>query len=215
MRDTGLISEYTLNIEATHSERLLPSIHRLLSDAGLKIGDPDGIAVALGPGSFTGLRIGLSTAKGLALASGKPVVGVPTLEAMAWNLPFCPYWICPILDARKKEVYCAIYRFHQDKLETIMGARSLSPQALLSLIREPTVFLGDGLVPYGCLLKEGLGDNALFAPLSKQGPSAANVAELGLWKLGRGEVVDPASLVPIYIRPSEAELKLGLRDKGG
>ncbi len=215
MSERGLVSEYTLNVEATHSERLLPAINRLFNDLNLDIQGIDGISVALGPGSFTGLRIGISTAKGLSFASGKPVVGVPTLEALAWNLPFCPYWVCPILDARKKEVYCAIFRFKGNELVTLVEAQVLSPTALIPLVQEPTVFLGDGLIPYGEIIKEILRDKAIFAPLAKRGPSAANVAELGLRKLQQGERAEPASLVPIYIRPSEAELKLSLAGKGG
>src|SRR3990172_1127161 len=101
--ETGLIAEYTLNVEATYSERLMAAVDRVLADAGLAVSGLDGFAVSVGPGSFTGLRIGLSAVKGLALATGKPVAAVPTLRALAWNLPCSAYPVCPLLDARKNE----------------------------------------------------------------------------------------------------------------
>src|SRR5574337_212080 len=116
----GVICEYTVNVKATYSERLLPLIDRALRDARITLDDVEGFAVAVGPGSFTGLRIGVSTAKGLAAAGGQPLVGVSTLEAMAWSLPFCAYQICPILDARKGEIYSALFR--QDRKSTRLNS---------------------------------------------------------------------------------------------
>ena len=114
--DGGVISEYLLNVPVTHSERLLAAIHFVLKEAGCAMEALDGWAISLGPGSFTGLRIGVSTVKGLAYATGKPVVGVPTLDGLAAQISPTPYLICPILDARKKEVYTAFYRYNQENL---------------------------------------------------------------------------------------------------
>ena len=203
----GVISEYTLNIKATYSERLLPLIERALQDAGITLGHVEGFAVAVGPGSFTGLRIGLSTAKGLVVAGGQPLVGVSTLEAMAWTLPFCAHQVCPILDARKGEVYCALFRHEGDRLIRLTDDAALAPEVLASHIQQPTVFLGDGLAAYEGLLKSHLKDLALFPPLVGRGGRAAAVAELGRRRLMQGHRDDLATLTPHYLRPSEAELK--------
>ena len=207
MGEAGLIAEYALNIDVTYSERLLPAIDRILADAGLAMSGVNGLAVAIGPGSFTGLRIGLSTAKGLAAASGIPLVGVPTLRARAWALPFACVPICPILDARKGEVYCALFRWAGGNLEQVMEDTALSPQTLAARIAEPTLFVGDGMNVHGAFLARTLGALALFAPPALAGARPAAVAALGRERLLRGERDDPAALAPRYLRPSEAELK--------
>ncbi len=207
LTEQGLLSAYTLNVRATHTERLLPLIDRALRDAAITLSQVEGLAVAVGPGSFTGLRIGLSTAKGLAVASGKPLVGVPTLEAMAWTLPFCAHPVCPILDARKGEMYCALFRHEGDRLIRLMEDAALPLDGLLSRIQGRTVFLGDGLAVYGGLLKARLKDLALFPPFGHRGGSAAAVAELGCRRLLQGQRDEISELAPRYLRPSEAELK--------
>jgi tRNA threonylcarbamoyladenosine biosynthesis protein TsaB len=203
----GLVSEYTLNVEATHSERLLPTIERVLRDSGVSLDSLSGIAVGLGPGSFTGLRIGLSTVKGLAYATGLPVVGVPTLEAMAWTVPFVGMQICAVLDARKQEVYAALFRYDRGLLQQVMQDTALSPEALCARIRRPTLFLGDGLVVYGALFRRLLGDRMLVPPPASRGTRPACVAELGRERLLRGERDPTDSLVPRYLRPSEPQLR--------
>ncbi|MGB4780531.1 tRNA (adenosine(37)-N6)-threonylcarbamoyltransferase complex dimerization subunit type 1 TsaB [Candidatus Methylomirabilis sp.] len=203
----GVICEYTLNIKATYSERLLPLIDRALQDAGITLGQVEGFAVAVGPGSFTGLRIGLSTAKGLVVVGGQPLVGVSTLEAMAWTLPFCAHPVCPILDARKGEIYCALFRYEGDRLIRLMDDTATAPDRLLSRIQQPTVFLGDGLVAYESLVQSQLKELALFPPLAGRGGRAAAVAELGRRRLLRGDRDDLVQLAPQYLRPSEAEFK--------
>jgi len=202
-----LVSEYLLNVEATHSERLLPAIDRMLCEAGVGLDAISGIAVSIGPGSFTGLRIGLSTVKGLAYATGLPVVGVPTLEAMAWTVPFAAEQVCPVLDARKHEVYAALFRYERGVLVRLMADAALAPEALCSKIRKPTLFLGDGLPVYGELFRRLLGDRMLVPPLPSRGARPACVAELGRHRLLRGERDSADSLVPRYLRPSEAELR--------
>ncbi len=206
LSEQGLLSEYLLNVKATHTERLLPLIDRALSDAEITLSQIEGLAVAVGPGSFTGLRIGMSTAKGLAIAAGKPLVGVPTLEAMAWTLPFCAHPVCPVLDARKGEIYCALFRHEGERLIRLMEDAALSPESLLSWIQEPTVFLGDGVAVYGALLKARLDRLALFPPSGQRTGSAATVAELGRRRLLQGQRDEISELTPRYLRPSEAEL---------
>lgn len=204
----GLRSEYTLNVEATHSERLLPTIDRMLGDAGIGLDALSGIAVSIGPGSFTGLRIGLGTVKGLAYATGLPVVGVPTLEALASSIPFARVQVCPVLDARKQEVYAALFRVAGGGLVRIMEDSALEPEALCARVRRPTIFLGDGLAVYGDLFRRLLGDRMLIPPPSSRGARPACVAELGRQRLLRGERDPVDALVPRYLRPSEAELRL-------
>ena len=203
----GLVSEYTLNVAATHSERLLPALDRMLRDAGLTLAGVNGLAVSIGPGSFTGLRIGLSTVKGLVYATGLPVVGVPTLEAMAWSVPYADTPVCPVLDARRQEVYAALFRFTGRRLERLMEDTALAPEALCERIQTPTLFLGDALGAYGELFGHRLGDRLLIPPAASRGARPACVAELGRQRLLRGERDQAASLVPRYLRPSEAELR--------
>lgn len=201
--DERVISELTLNVKATHSEKLMAAIDHLMELSGLTLNDMDGIAVSIGPGSFTGLRIGLSTAKGLSYGSGKPLIGIPTLDALASNLPFSRYLVCPILDARKGEVYTAIYR----DSEKVTDDMAVKPDALIEMIKEDTVFLGDGVSTYRNLLKEQLRDLYHEAPLPLLLPKASNVATLALDRLRNNDVDDPFALVPRYIRKSEAEIK--------
>jgi len=111
LNEERLISEYTLNVRTTHTARLMPALDRVLKDSSVDKSEIGGIAISIGPGSFTGLRIGLATAKGLALGLGVPLVGVPTLDALARNIPFAMYQICPMLDAKKKEVYYSLFRY--------------------------------------------------------------------------------------------------------
>jgi tRNA threonylcarbamoyladenosine biosynthesis protein TsaB len=205
--EAGLLSEYTLNVEATHSERLLPTIDRVLQDAGVSLNALHGIAVSIGPGSFTGLRIGLSTVKGLAYATGLPVVSVPTLEALAWTLPWAKWDICPVLDARKQEVYAAVFRYEQEGLVRLMEDAAMAPEALCRQIRRPTLFLGDGLGPYGDVFRDRLRDRFMLPPPVNRGPRPACVADLGRQRLLKGERDAPEGLVPRYLRPSEAELR--------
>ncbi len=205
--DHGLCSEYTLNVEATHSERLLPTIERMLRDAGIGLDALSGLAVSIGPGSFTGLRIGLSTVKGLAYATGLPVVGVPTLEALACSVAFAREQICPVLDARKQEVYAALFRWERGELVRIMEDTALAPEALCGKIRRPTIFLGDGLAVYGEMFRQLLAAHMLVPPPPSRGARPAWVAELGRQRLLRGERDAVETLVPRYLRPSEAELR--------
>src|SRR5512135_3342286 len=121
----------------------MSTVDRVLKDTGLEVHDLDGFSVAIGPGSFTGLRIGLSTVKGLALATGKPIAAVPTLQALAWNIPFTAYPICPMLDARKNEVYAAIYRFDGSVLTQTLPEAVIPLPQLAGLITGRTVFTGE------------------------------------------------------------------------
>ncbi|MGC1453991.1 MAG: tRNA (adenosine(37)-N6)-threonylcarbamoyltransferase complex dimerization subunit type 1 TsaB [Nitrospirota bacterium] len=204
--DDSVIAQYSLNIEVTHSERLMSTVDRVLSDTGLTIADMDGYAVAIGPGSFTGLRIGLAAVKGLALVTGKPVAPVPTLQALAWNLPYAAYPICPMLDARKNEVYAAMYRFEGTALVHVMAEAVLSLSQLSGRISGNTLFTGEASQLFRNEIVNLFGDRALFAPISAMLPSAATVAEIGLGMIKSGKQADLDSVTPMYIRRPEAEV---------
>jgi tRNA threonylcarbamoyladenosine biosynthesis protein TsaB len=202
-----LKAQNILDIRATHNQRLLPGIERILTDAGWSLDDLDGFAVSLGPGSFTGLRIGLSIVKGLAWATGKPLVGVPTLDGLAANVSFVPYMICPILDARKGEIYAALYRQGDEGIpERLTSYMAIKPEEMLALISETTVIIGDGLLSHGDYLRRELGNLLVLAPPHLSVIHASSVAWLGWHRLRSGEFEDVSSCTPLYVRPSEAEL---------
>lgn len=210
MDEERLIAEYTLNLRETHTSRLMPAIDRILKDASLTLKDLDGIAVSLGPGSFTGLRIGIATAKGLAQGLNIPIVGIPTLDGLAFNLFHCKDLICPILDARKGEVYCALYRNRKrltkhmacepDELLKKIGLRVKGQARLPARQGLRIIFLGDGIEVYGDLIKKKLGKKAVFAPKARRLPSASSIAELGLRKLRGKKKSELSTLKPIYVR---------------
>jgi tRNA threonylcarbamoyladenosine biosynthesis protein TsaB len=202
-----LKAQNILDIRATYNQRLLPGIERILTDAGWSLDDLDGFAVSLGPGSFTGLRIGLSIVKGLAWATGKPLVGVPTLDGLAANVSFVPYMICPILDARKGEIYAALYRQGDEGIpERLTSYMAIKPEEMLALISETTVIIGDGLLSHGDYLRRELGNLLVLAPPHLSVIHASSVAWLGWHRLRSGEFEDVSSCTPLYVRPSEAEL---------
>jgi len=195
-----VVGEYVLDVSATHSERLMGAVDRLLTDVGWTVRDLEGLAVSVGPGSFTGLRLGLSTVKGLALALAIPIAAVPTLDAMAALLPFAALPVCPVLDARKREVYASLYRWDGTGMRREWDYLAIAPGDLSGRLDEPVIVLGDGAEqidsPYAQRIRP-----------PRRGPSPACVGALGHARLAIGDTVAAAELVPIYLRPSEAELK--------
>jgi tRNA threonylcarbamoyladenosine biosynthesis protein TsaB len=201
-----LVAEYVLDGSLTHSERLLARIDRCVADARWTPRDLEGLAVAVGPGSFTGLRIAISTIKGLAVALGVPIAAVPTLDAMAAVLPFAASPVCPVIAARRNEVYASLYRWDHGAMRREWEYLAIAPAELasrLETVGEPVILLGDGAASV-----TALGTLALPAP--RRAPSPACVGVLGLQRLRRGETVGAADLAPLYLRPSEAELKRGV-----
>lgn len=208
MDGKSVISEYLLNISVTHSERLLGAIDLVLRKAGCALDDLDGFAISLGPGSFTGVRIGVSTVKGLAYAVQKPVAGVSTLDVLASQVSPTPYLICPIIDARKGEVYSAFYRYEElDRLKRLSEFQAIRPGVLSRMLNERTIFLGDGVMAYGDDLRNWLKAFAIFSPPTLHIPHGSAVAGLGVELLLRGEVLDLATFTPLYLRRSDAEIK--------
>ncbi|MGI6683961.1 MAG: tRNA (adenosine(37)-N6)-threonylcarbamoyltransferase complex dimerization subunit type 1 TsaB [Bacillota bacterium] len=208
--ETGVLAECWLNTGKTHSQRLLPLMDSLLENSDITWDEISGFAVTIGPGSFTGLRIGLATVQGLAQVLDKPVTGIVSLDALAENLTGWPGLLCPILDARKNEVYTALYQSAGNQMERLSPYRALAPEVLLEELlplKDRVTFLGDGVFAYRNLIQEILKDRAFFAPATKNLLRAAEVASLGLKKFLQGEETSLFAIKPFYLRPSEAEVK--------
>ncbi len=208
--DGSLVAERTVGNAGPHARWLLRSISALLEDCGICHSDIDQYAVAVGPGSFTGLRIGITTIKGLAWPLGRPVYAVSTLKALAMNAPFCGPAICPVLDARKSEVYTAIYASESGRMRELMGPSAIRPEALVRRLEElvqrdrEVVFLGSGLSVYGGFLKKAL-PGAILAPEPLWHIRASNIAALASEE--GALITTPLAVAPLYLRMSEAELK--------
>jgi tRNA threonylcarbamoyladenosine biosynthesis protein TsaB len=198
--DERLIAEYVLDVSITHSERLMAAIDRVLADARWMPRQLEGLAVAVGPGSFTGLRIAVSTVKGLALALGLPIAAVPTLDGMAAAVPWAALPVCPVLDARKGEVYVSRYRWADGAMRREWNYLALAPAHVAERLTEPTLVIGDG----GAVVHSPY---ARRLPAPQRVPSPACVGALGLARLRAGDCVQAAALTPLYLRPSEAELR--------
>ncbi len=211
MDDDTLIAESRMNIRATHSGRIMAEIDTALKGSGLTIDVIDVFGIAAGPGSFTGLRVGLSTVKGLSYATGKKVVTVSTLEAFAWNVPFSPHLVCPLLDARRKEVYAGVFGWTKDGFTKIIDEQTIKIDSLLGklpgAVGQSVVFLGEGALLYKERIQSSLGEKAFFGASQDMVPSPANVAYLCMRKARNKIFDDPVMLVPRYLRKSEAELK--------
>lgn len=205
--DDLLTAEYTVNFKKTHSQTLLPMLDEVARMVGLDLKDVDAIAVAAGPGSFTGLRIGSATAKGLGLALNKPLVSVPTMDAMAYNLFGAHGIICPIMDARRNQVYTGIYRTVQG-LQVIEQSSASDVEELadrLNRMNEPVVLLGDGVPVYKQLLEQRLKVPYQYAPAHLNRQRAASVAALGRIYFEQGRTEHAAEHRPEYLRKPQAE----------
>jgi tRNA threonylcarbamoyladenosine biosynthesis protein TsaB len=209
------LAEFSLQTDETHSRRLLAGIDWLLQETGIEKEAIDAVAVSLGPGSFTGLRIGLATAKGLAMAADAKLIGVGTLDGLAAQFFAAgDILICPVLDARKKEVYFGFYRCDNGDIPRLQGEyQVVSPERLCERIEEPVVLLGDGATVYGHIFQEMLAGQVKVAPPGTYFPRAATIGLLAFARWQKDEFFDPATAGPIYIRPSEAELLLKKQDK--
>ena len=212
-----LIREEFINYKKTHSETLLPMIDKVLAECDCSINELSALAVTTGPGSFTGLRIGLATIKGLSLASGKPVIGVSTLEVLAHNIIHSQALVGSLLNARKQEVYCSFYDVSGLYPLSLSEEIACSPAEFVRLGREVAaehgqtsfVLIGDGFYPYQQFFVEELGDELLRVPHHLMLPRAAALGSLAIEKYKRQELEDVFTLRPHYVRLSEAEYKLG------
>lgn len=200
-----LLGECLLGEDRCNSGRLMDSISGLLQAARLTPDGVDAFAVSLGPGSFTGVRVGIATVKGLAMATGKPVVGFSSLAMLAMNLPYCSEQVAPMFDARKGEVYAALYRCGSLP-DAIEPDAVLSPEDFLDRIKHPTVFVGDGAVRYRELIGSTLGELAVFPPWHANLPRACAGAVIAREAAREGKFTPLARLNPTYLRASEAEI---------
>jgi tRNA threonylcarbamoyladenosine biosynthesis protein TsaB len=207
--DSEILCEININLGVNHSVVVLPAVHDLCRISHIEIGNIDLYACTRGPGSFTGLRVGISTVKGIALATGKPAVGVSTLDALAYNLVNSEMLVCPMLDARKNQVYTALYRTKPDNiLEIKEHERIVNVRHFLSNIDDKTLFVGDGAMKHASLIRDSLPDKSFFATRTHQSVRAATVGHLGANKYNKGDLLNPDDLTPVYLRLSEAEMAL-------
>ncbi len=207
VEDDILVAEYTMNYKKTHSQTLLPMLNEIVSMANIDLQEIDAIAVAAGPGSFTGLRIGAATVKGLGLALDKQVIPVPTCEGLAYNLWGSDGLVCPIMDARRNQVYTGLYRVG-DTLEVVLDQAAMDIQELIQIINEnwtEVTFLGDGVPVFRSAIEEGLQVPYRFAPAQMNRQRAASVAALGMKYYEEGKAVLSDDFAPIYLRKSQAE----------
>lgn len=212
VEDGELIAEYTTNYKKTHSQTLLPMLDGLRNMIDLDMHTVDAIAIASGPGSFTGLRIGSATAKGLGLALDKPLVEVPTLEGLAWNLYGTERIVCPVMDARRDQVYTAAYEFlpcgEEFRLHTVIPQNPMDIHDLLEKLLQlgrPVIFLGDGVPVYHEVIRAYRGLSFFVAPPGNNRQRAASVASLGAVYYAEGRTVAAAQHSPEYLRKSQAE----------
>ena len=206
--DDTLIAEYTVNYKKTHSQTLLPMLHEIAEMIELDLNSVDAIAIAGGPGSFTGLRIGSATAKGLGLALHKPLVSVPTVDALAYNLYGSDVYICPIMDARRNQVYTGIYRFAGETFSVIEEQKPLAVEELaekLNKLDAKVILLGDGVPVYQKTLDQLLTVEHQYAPAHQNRQRAASVAVLAQQYVRAGKVETAAEHKPDYLRLSQAE----------
>ncbi len=211
LNDEKLIGEMIINHKKKHSEKLMVAIDHLLKDGGLSIDDIDAFGIVAGPGSFTGLRIGMATVKGFAQALDKPVIAVSTLASLAMNIPFSENLICPILDAQRKQVYTALFHFEGEHLVRDLADSALEIEALIEIIKgqkKLVYLLGDGLARFSKMILAAC-PNARMVPNYLNMNRASSAAALVLKKAERGDYEDYRQLQPVYIRPSYAEEKKG------
>lgn len=197
----------------THSETLLPMIAKLKEESGLDLSTIDAIAITGGPGSYTGLRIGSATAKGLGLALDKPIINVPTMEALAYNVAGSKYLVCPMMDARRERVFTGLYKFNDGKLEVVKDQCVLTIDELVSEIDEPVLFLGDGVDAYKEMLDEKIKVEHFFAEEDDNSVKASSFVKLAKVFFDEGKVESADEHKPNYLMLSQAERELKEKQK--
>lgn len=205
-----LVYEVYHHHKRNHSLILMPLVEEALTACETQLDKIDIFAVSSGPGSFTGLRIGISTVKGLAQAVEKPIAAIPTLDTLAYNIPPSEGVVCPILDARRDQVYTCIYKWNGDNYTKLSTYKAIPVTDLIELLlpyKQPIMFVGDGMTPYRDTLRERLGEYALFAPPHLSQQHASTTAWLGLKYAMEGKCIHYNELEPFYLRQSQAEQK--------
>ncbi|HHU73583.1 MAG TPA: tRNA (adenosine(37)-N6)-threonylcarbamoyltransferase complex dimerization subunit type 1 TsaB [Clostridiales bacterium] len=212
-----VLAEYTVNFKKTHSQTLLPMMNEIVEMVDFDLKDADGIAITSGPGSFTGLRIGAATAKGLGLALNKPIIPVPTLEGLAYNLCGTNQLVCPMMDARRNQVYTALYDFVGQDINIIENQKAVPVEEMMDQINDlgrEVIFLGDGSSAYSEIIHKNTKVKFSFAPLHLNRHRAGSVGALGIQYYKENKFVTASEFAPIYLRLSQAERERAERELG-
>lgn len=200
-----LLGEVSFNAKQAHMQRLLPMIDYILKGCGMEIADVDAFAVSVGPGSFTSLRVGMATAKAFAHALSKPLVGVPTLDALAWELLGNAGLVCSLLEARRDEVYACFYISTSEGMRRLSDYMAINPLKLAERLQanfmSTVTFTGEGALVYWEILREKLGEKAALADPVQLWPRAAAVARLGYLNLASGQAGDTRAVTALYVKP--------------
>lgn len=225
VEDNNIIAEYTIHHKKTHSQTLMPMLEEVKNMVELDLNTIDAIAVASGPGSFTGLRIGSATAKGLALGLGKPIIEVPTLEGMAYQMYGSQALVCPIMDARRNQVYTGLYQFVEGgdgyRMEILKDGCACDIMECIETANgfgQPVMFLGDGVPVFEALICEHATVPVYFAPAHRRLQSAASVGALAIEFARAGRFTEARDHAPEYFRMSQAErerMEAAQKEKAG
>ena len=214
--DGILNAEYTINHKKTHSQTLLPMIAEIVKMIEIDMDSIDAVAITGGPGSYTGLRIGSATAKGIGLALNKPIINVPTMDALAYNLYSSQYVICPIMDARRGQVYTGIYKFEETEMKTIKPQCIMMIDKLikeLDTIKESVMFLGDGVDVHKQLIDDIMDTKHYYAPASMNRHKASTLGTIAEIYYKNGKTETAKEHKPEYLRLSQAERELKAKMK--
>ena len=214
--DGILNAEYTINHKKTHSQTLLPMIAEIVKMIEIDMDSIDAVAITGGPGSYTGLRIGSATAKGIGLALNKPIINVPTMDALAYNLYSSQYVICPIMDARRGQVYTGIYKFEETEMKTIKPQCIMMIDELikeLDTIKESVMFLGDGVDVHKQLIDDIMDTKHYYAPASMNRHKASTLGTIAEIYYKNGKTETAKEHKPEYLRLSQAERELKAKMK--
>lgn len=218
IKDNKLCGEYYICDKLTHSQTIMPMLEHIKELLEIDLSEIDAIAVTAGPGSFTGLRIGVTAAKTLALALEVPLIGIPTLDVIAGAMSMTTSLICPLMDARRNQVYTALYQGEMGSIRRVSDYQAIDIEVYVQQLKaqeQEIIFLGDGAPVFKELIKEQLGDKAFFAPDFINLQHASVLAEEACKRFERGEAVDPSEFIPMYLRKSQAEREKEEREKHG
>jgi tRNA threonylcarbamoyladenosine biosynthesis protein TsaB len=214
--EEAMLAEYTVNYKKTHSQTLLPMLEEIVKMVDMELSEIDAIAVAAGPGSFTGLRIGSATAKGLGLALNKPIIPVPTLDGLAYNLCGTDKVICPLMDARRNQVYTGLYEFIKEEFRILKQQNVVTVEEIIDTINQrgkEVIFLGDGTAVYKEIIREKIKVDYQFAPIHLNRQRAGAVGALAIQLYQKKQIETAEQHEPVYLRLSQAERERAERMK--
>lgn len=213
LHDDVILYDTIINIDLNHSEVLLSAISYACLQTRIKISEIDLFACVIGPGSFTGLRIGVSTLKGLMLATGKPAVGISSLAALALNVGKSSKIICSVMDAGRGQVYTAFYRYNENGLLDQIGTdEAVDPREIILNPEQEIIFVGDGAIKYSGIISNNINNKINIASSAQQYIRASSVGILGREKYNRNELLNAETFVPVYLRSADARVKKALFD---